>query len=226
MPKCNRCGGQITFRKVDGKTIPIHLSGGCSGGYGRRAVRYVAQPVRAKAVFDEPRSYLNPNAKCPVCGKSVFFYQSEHGGRVFFDDLGWPWQKHPCTDRLAGQPSTAIYAPSGSSVGARTDWTKDYRFFRLVSIRHESGRLSLRLKEITEGLGGFLRSLFSNTERIYTFSENKLVEAGVEDSDFSEAPSFLIEKTELMSERAVVQFICPRKGKVMRLRMKRSDGGQ
>jgi len=82
------------------------------------------------------------------------------------------------------------------------------------------------LKEITEGLGGFLRSLFSNTERIYTFSENKLGEAGVEDSDFREAPSFLIEKTELVSERAVIQFICPRKGKVMRLRMKRSDGGQ
>ena len=44
------------------------------------------------------RSFVNPNALCPVCGITVFFYQSEHGGRVFFDALGPPWPKHPCTD--------------------------------------------------------------------------------------------------------------------------------
>jgi hypothetical protein len=38
-----------------------------------------------------------PNAKCPVCGMSVFFYTSPHNGRVFFDELGPPWPKHPCT---------------------------------------------------------------------------------------------------------------------------------
>lgn len=43
-------------------------------------------------------SYVNPNAVCPICGASVFFYQSPNGGRVFFDDLGPPWPKHPCTD--------------------------------------------------------------------------------------------------------------------------------
>lgn len=43
-------------------------------------------------------SYTDPNASCPVCGASVFFYQSPHGGRVFFDELGPPWPKHPCTD--------------------------------------------------------------------------------------------------------------------------------
>ena len=43
-------------------------------------------------------SYINPNARCPVCGALVFFYQSPSGGRVFFDELGPPWPKHPCTD--------------------------------------------------------------------------------------------------------------------------------
>ena len=38
-----------------------------------------------------------PNAKCPVCGSPVFFYRSPSNGRVFFDDLGPPWPKHPCT---------------------------------------------------------------------------------------------------------------------------------
>ena len=43
-------------------------------------------------------SYVQPNAHCPVCGASVYFYQSPYGGRVFFDELGPPWPKHPCTD--------------------------------------------------------------------------------------------------------------------------------
>lgn len=43
-------------------------------------------------------SYTIPNASCPVCGDFVFFYQSPDGGRVFFDELGPPWPKHPCTD--------------------------------------------------------------------------------------------------------------------------------
>lgn len=43
-------------------------------------------------------SFVNPNASCPACGESVFFYQSPSGGRVFFDELGPPWPKHPCTD--------------------------------------------------------------------------------------------------------------------------------
>lgn len=40
-----------------------------------------------------------PNARCPVCGAKVYFYANEFGSRVFFDDLGPPWPKHPCTDR-------------------------------------------------------------------------------------------------------------------------------
>jgi hypothetical protein len=47
---------------------------------------------------DSPQSLTIPNAKCPVCGCRVFFYQNEYGSRVFFDDLGPPWPKHRCTD--------------------------------------------------------------------------------------------------------------------------------
>lgn len=42
--------------------------------------------------------FVSPNANCPVCGDPVFFYQNEYGSRVFFDELGPPWPKHPCTD--------------------------------------------------------------------------------------------------------------------------------
>jgi hypothetical protein len=43
-------------------------------------------------------SYVNANAHCPVCGEAVYFYRSPYDGRVFFDDLGWLWPKHGCTD--------------------------------------------------------------------------------------------------------------------------------
>ena len=46
-------------------------------------------------------TYTIPNARCPLCPARVFFYQSPHGGRVFFDRLGPPWPKHSCTDKSA-----------------------------------------------------------------------------------------------------------------------------
>lgn len=42
--------------------------------------------------------FITPNAKCPVCRNPVWYFQNEHGSRVFFDNIGWPWPKHPCTD--------------------------------------------------------------------------------------------------------------------------------
>ena len=50
-------------------------------------------------IMQDRISYVNPNAACPVCRKPVFFYQSPNGGRVFFDALGPPWPKHPCTSK-------------------------------------------------------------------------------------------------------------------------------
>jgi len=56
--------------------------------------------------------FVNPNANCPVCHAAVFFYANQHGSKVFFDELGPPWSKHPCTDNpknksIAGlNPST------------------------------------------------------------------------------------------------------------------------
>ncbi len=69
------------------------------GGYHGRSVRpsqsnnyWWIPPIR-----HSHESYVNPNASCPVCGASVFYYQSPEGGKVFFDELGPPWPKHPCT---------------------------------------------------------------------------------------------------------------------------------
>jgi hypothetical protein len=59
---------------------------------------------------------VNPNAKCPVCGDAVYFYANEHGSRVFFDDLGPPWPKHPCTDNPR-EPVSPREAPTRRTRG-------------------------------------------------------------------------------------------------------------
>jgi hypothetical protein len=53
----------------------------------------IANPFGAFFSFN---SFVNPNATCPVCGDSVFYYQCPNGGKVYFDALGPPWPKHPC----------------------------------------------------------------------------------------------------------------------------------
>ena len=37
-----------------------------------------------------------PNATCPICGESVFYYENMNGSKVWFDDLGPPWPIHGC----------------------------------------------------------------------------------------------------------------------------------
>jgi hypothetical protein len=54
----------------------------------------------------------------------VFFYQSSDGGRVFFDDLGPPWPKHPCTDNRS---IPRKIAPS-AFLGKRTDIARSYKW--------------------------------------------------------------------------------------------------
>jgi len=68
-----------------------------------------------------PRSLTIPNAKCPVCGCRVFFYQNEYGSRVFFDNLGPPWPKHRCTDNswYASPASSKIIAAGLEEVQRR-----------------------------------------------------------------------------------------------------------
>lgn len=82
---------------------------GCNCGWGQGinnsfstgSTNYTTTHYRSTygtALTPRYESYLIPSASCPVCGASVFFYQCPNGGRVFFDCLGKPWEKHPCTD--------------------------------------------------------------------------------------------------------------------------------
>ena len=70
----------------------------CQCGWG--GVFYGLGLTTEKSLWQRKESYTNPNAKCPRCRASVYFYQSPYGGKVFFDAMGPPWPKHPCTDSL------------------------------------------------------------------------------------------------------------------------------
>ncbi len=82
------------------------------------------------------RSITIPNASCPVCGKSVFFYQNAHGSRVFFDELGPPWPKHPCTDNgeWTRRSNHAIFSPAFTLQMHRADWLDTWTPFLIVDI--------------------------------------------------------------------------------------------
>jgi hypothetical protein len=63
-----------------------------------------------------------PNATCRYCGSRVFYYQSVDGGRVFFDALGPPWPKHPCT---ASAPVYKTYKHPDAVAAETYQWQRD-----------------------------------------------------------------------------------------------------
>lgn len=134
MAFCYHCGEEIEFINNGFGPIPIHPSGSCSGrggGYGGGHSYSSFRSTSDGEVFEFPfityLSYVNPNARCPVCGASVYFYQSPYGGRVFFDELGPPWPKHPCTDNpvirhhFASSESRARFLISPESQSENSD---------------------------------------------------------------------------------------------------------
>lgn len=64
-----------------------------------------------------PRSerWAKPNAICPLCGAAVYFYSNEAGSRVYFDEIGPPWPKHPCMDSV-GSPAENGHLVSSSNM--------------------------------------------------------------------------------------------------------------
>jgi len=146
MASCYHCGGEIEFRWVDGALPPIHVNGGwCSGSSGR-------EPAYARSSFEKVQSYLDPNAHCPVCGASVFFYRSPHNGRVFFDDVDWPWPKHPCTDRYQGRDDQIRRAVNSRfKFNFRSREGKSLELYLAEQFIERSDDLLIRLKNFERG---------------------------------------------------------------------------
>ena len=115
--------------------------------------------------YDFPRirpayaGYVNPNARCPVCGDVVFFYQSPDGGRVFFDELGPPWPKHPCTDResVPARVGSFVKVPMENSPSWKREGWDPFIVSR-VTHRISVSRATHRIRSIFEIIGEWQRS--------------------------------------------------------------------
>jgi hypothetical protein len=75
-------------------------------GYSAKSTVFSLENSYAKRKLEEHTAdrswtacFIAPNATCPVCSAKVYYYENTNGSRVFFDEIGWPWPKHPCTDR-------------------------------------------------------------------------------------------------------------------------------
>ncbi len=199
MATCYHCGGEIEFRHIDGVLRPIHLSGGfCEGR---------TQQDRPRSRGWTHDSYLVPNASCPVCGEAVFFYQSPHGGRVFFDDVGWPWPKHGCTDtrqNSARSPqSTNRNSVFRDKSGARL------KIYDLDDIEQRGDCFVLVLRNQLNGYRIRLEA-----------SKTWLKRSDVRLADFQDAPSFVVHEFERGVTHIRLDFVCARLGKILRMKLK------
>jgi hypothetical protein len=87
----------------------------CECGFGGAKVssspkKKTAEASDLLALPRVPRHYTKPNERCPFCNAPVFFHQLRNLGRVYFDEPGAPWRKHPCTDKA----SLSYRGPFGS----------------------------------------------------------------------------------------------------------------
>lgn len=60
-----------------------------------------------------PRHYTKQNERCSYCNAPVFFHRLSNGGRAYFDKIGAPWLKHPCTDTASPTYFGAFGADDG-----------------------------------------------------------------------------------------------------------------
>jgi hypothetical protein len=206
MSVCSYCGDEIEFRYVGGVVIPIHINGGsCSGG--RSSGSSSASALLRD--YKKHDSYLDPNARCPVCGAPVFFYQSPYGGRVFFDDVGWPWPKHRCTDNWNGRNSEIGRPPIRFRTAFRSSADRTMRVLSLNRVVvDDAEKLRLLCKDPR---GARDQGVYIGLE----IKKTSLTAAGIDLSDMQEAPALIIPSDD--GEDSEISFICARLGKVIML---------
>lgn len=105
-----------------------HLGRRSDGAHANRA----RWPVGIPPVNGSVKSVTMPNAACPVCGEPVFYYYNEYGSSVFFDELGPPWPKHPCTDRVISAQPVAVSGNTTATYSRVPGWSRNGWFPAIV----------------------------------------------------------------------------------------------
>jgi hypothetical protein len=200
MPICKYCGDEIEFRYVDGQSTPIHINGGWCTGYGGGSA------TRSSGPFGSVVSYVNPNARCPVCGETVFFYQSPFGGRVFFDALGWPWPKHGCTDNAQSQKGKIQLLTQTLHKTFRMASGESLQLYRLAELTERSSSIFMKFSRLDQPLVAFK----------VIISTDALKDNDVTLKDLRHAPSFVVR---FYDDYRLIEFISGRKKVIDRMRL-------
>ena len=96
MSICNRCGKPVEFRYVNGRCVPLHVDGGCSG--------FTVSSVNDFSGSNRSQERTCFPTNCPECGDEVFFIRHNNGSVWVDPPLGWPWYKHRCFgNEVSGQ---------------------------------------------------------------------------------------------------------------------------
>lgn len=104
--------------------------------------------------------YVNPSARCPICGASVYFYKSPFGGKVYFERLGPPWPKHPCT--------------SGSAISKKTHAFPAWQEDSWLPLTHATIREESAVRQIYS-----ISGVVTNRECSFFFRSEEIVMAEV-----------------------------------------------
>jgi hypothetical protein len=138
-----------------------------------------------------------------VCGDRVFFYQSPNGGRVFFDHLGWPWPKHPCTDNPVSQSATVRSVAPSLHTSFRNRDGEPLDLYELSSLTETKNIVQMRFSRIGEN-----RSFRASV------SIGELRTWQVTVADIRAAPSFVVRSN---GEFRILEFISGRKQVIDRI---------
>lgn len=180
------------------------------GGHGNSLV-LSTKPTNQKP-FTSLQSYVNPNARCPVCHEPVYFYQSPTGGRIFFDDLGWPWPKHGCTDNPLAQKAKLtplkpkVHRPFASRGG------ETLSLYLIATLTQTDDVVHIKFSSIRN------RLMVLNC---YIEAENLAAQKIIID-DLKKAPSFVIRNYD---DLRLVEFISHRKKCVVAMKILKARRG-
>lgn len=210
MPTCHSCGEEIEIRYYGGKLIPFHVSGSfCSGSSGGKSSAPTAKP------FQKVGSYINPNARCLVCGDQVFYYQSPYGGRVFFNDVGWPWDKHPCTDDPNSQNVQVkrIYSSRSSNTEFKSRDGERLDLYEIASLKEDETNIVLRFGRIGDYRSFQVMTTISELAKTWDITMQ----------DLRRAPSFAVR---IQGDYRIISFISDRKKAIDQMVFRRPVSGR
>ncbi|HIF9450616.1 TPA: hypothetical protein ACX6SQ_003259 [Photobacterium damselae] len=142
----------IIFRTINGNIVPMTVSSISDSFKEKRTSqlpKFTSSKI-SKEYFKSVEAYTIPNAQCPVCGALVFYYEHINGSKVYFEELGPPWPKHPCTNN----PKTLLSPPKFIKKQAKlssNDSTKSWK----PNWKNKGWKPSIVLshKEVAAGIG-------------------------------------------------------------------------